>query len=345
MQTLLQTRMSLALTLLLLLTALPASAASLYVGVDHPTIQSAINHAAPGDEVVVPANTFIATAEAVSHTGATPRFVDCDPLTKNIDVDQAVAAFEAPTVKGAIGVHLYGQPCDLDPLVEAATRLDRWVMEDAAQAHLARYKDRPVGGIGRMAGFSFYPGKNLGAPGEGGAILTNDDSLAAAMVELRDHGQSEKYHSSRIGFNSRMHEIVGAALNVKLPHLARWTEQRRTVAGRYRQLLDDVDAIGLPVDAEWAYSVYHLFVVHVPNRDRVMELMQAAEIGVGLHYPVPIHLQQAYASLGHQKGDFPVAEESAASLLSLPMYAELTEEQIAYVAGTLRSAVERANDE
>lgn len=299
----------------------------------------------PGDEVVVPANTFIATAEAVSHTGANPRFVDCDPATKNIDVGQAIAVLEDPKVKGVIGVHLYGQPCDLDPLLEAADRRHCWVMEDAAQAHFARYKDRSVGSIGRLAGFSFYPGKNLGAPGEGGAILTNDSGLAEAMVELRDHGQTEKYHSSRIGFNSRMHEIVGATLNVKLPHLARWTEQRRAVADRYRQLLSDGDGIQLPVDAEWAYSVYHLFVVHVPSRDRVMELMQAAGVGVGLHYPVPVHLQQAYAYMGHSMGDFPMAEESASSLLSLPMYAELTDEQIVYVAETLRSVVERATDE
>lgn len=296
----------------------------------------------PGDEVVVPANTFIATAEAVSHTGATPRFVDCDPVTMNIDVAQAAAALENPTVKGLIGVHLYGQPCDLDPLLQAAERRGCWVVEDAAQAHLARYRDRSVGGLGRLAGFSFYPGKNLGAPGEGGAILTNDDALAGVLAELRDHGQTEKYKSSRIGFNSRMHELVGATLNVKLPHLTRWTERRRAVADRYRELLSGVEGIRLPVDPDWAYSVYHLFVVHVPHRERVMELMLGAGVGVSMHYPIPIHLQEAYASLGHSEGDFPVAEQSASSLLSLPMYAELTDEQVDYVAESLRSAVAQA---
>lgn len=299
----------------------------------------------PGDEVVVPANTFIASAEAVSHTGALPRFVDCDPVTKNIDVEQAVAALGSASVRGVIGVHLYGQPCDLDPLLEAAEYKGKWVMEDAAQAHLARYKERSVGGIGRLAGFSFYPGKNLGAPGEGGALLTNDGGLAAKVRELRDHGQAQKYHSTLVGFNSRMHEIVGAALNVKLPHLEEWTKKRRAVAARYGELLANTEDVEVPVEAEWAYSVYHLYVVHVPNRDKVMETMAEAGIGVGMHYPVPIHLQEAYASLGHRTGDFPVAEASASSLLSLPMYAEMSDDQIVYVANTLKAAVQRANDE
>ncbi len=299
----------------------------------------------PGDQVVVPANTFIATAEAVSHTGATPRFVDCDPATKNIDVEAAAVALADPAVKGVIGVHLYGQPCDVDPLRKASEARGKFVMEDAAQAHLARYKGRPVGGLGDVAGFSFYPGKNLGAPGEGGAILTDDPDIAAVLSELRDHGQSRKYHSARIGFNSRMHEMVGAALNIKLPHLEAWTAARRAVADRYRELLAEADDVELPVDAEWAHSVYHLFVVHVPNRDRVMELMQESGIGVGLHYPVPIHLQAAYAWMGHRPGDFPVAERSAQTLLSLPMFAELTDDQIRYVADTLKAAVAEAAGE
>lgn len=297
-----------------------------------------------GDRVVVPTNTFIATAEAVSMTGAVPLLVDCDPSTRNIDVDQAAQALTAPNVVGVIGVHLYGQPADMDALV-SATSADQWVMEDAAQSHLARYKDRMVGTLGDVSAFSFYPGKNLGAPGEAGAILTNDDRLALSMRALRDHGQVEKYRSDTVGLNGRMSELLGSTLGVKLPYLHGWTEQRRQVANRYRELLAGHETIILPVDAEWAYSVYHLFVVHVPKRDRVLDLMQLAGIGVGMHYPLPIHLQTAYASLGHRPGDFPVAEASAQSLLSLPMYAELTDDQIKYVADQLVAAVDRAGAE
>lgn len=290
-----------------------------------------------GDRVVLPANTFIATAEAVSMTGATPLLVDCDPDTKNIDVDQAARALRGANVVGAIGVHLYGQPADMDALVEAASPA-QWVMEDAAQAHLARYKERPVGTLGNASAFSFYPGKNLGAPGEAGAVLTNDDQLAEEMRALRDHGQIEKYRSNSIGLNGRMSELVGSTLAIKLPFLAGWTEDRRRVADRYRRLFADHPEIQLPTDAEWAYSVYHLFVVHVSNRDQVLDRMQNAQIGVGMHYPLPIHLQKAYAFLGHVEGDFPVAEASAKSLLSLPMYGELTDEQIDYVAEQLIAA-------
>jgi len=296
----------------------------------------------PGDEVVLPANTFIATAGAVTMTGATPRLVDCLLDTKNIDPNQAAAALRLPKVRGVIGVHLYGQPADMNALHTAAG--DRqFVVEDAAQAHLADHRGQPVGSLGAAAGFSFYPGKNLGAPGEGGAITTNDDRLADFARSYRDHGQREKYRSVMPGYNGRMHELVGVTLNIKLRYLAEWTAQRRRVAERYCELLGDAELVTLPVESEWARSSYHLFVVHVPNRDKVVELMRKADIGVGLHYPVPIHLQPAYLSLGHGQGDFPVAEESARTLLSLPMYGELTDEQIIWVAESLKSAVQSSS--
>ena len=295
----------------------------------------------PGDRVVLPTNTFIATAEAVSMTGAVPLLVDCHPETKNIDVEQAADAMRQPHVRGVIGVHLYGQPADMDGLVDAADD-GQWVLEDAAQAHLATYKDRPVGTLGTASAFSFYPGKNLGAPGEGGAALTNDDDLAAAMMALRNHGQVQKYHSQSIGLNARMSELVGSTLRVKLPRLAGWTEKRRAVAEKYQALLSGHSDITLPTEAEFARSVFHLYVVHVPNRDRVAQLMEQAEVSVGMHYPIPVHAQPAYASLGYAAGDFPVAEESARTLLSLPMYAELTDAQIEYVAEQLVRAVESA---
>lgn len=291
-----------------------------------------------GDRVVLPTNTFIATAEAVSMTGAVPLLVDCHRETKNIDVEQAAEAMRQPHVRGIIGVHLYGQPADMDPIL-AAVSDDQWVMEDAAQAHLAEYKGRKVGTLSNAAAFSFYPGKNLGGPGEAGAIVTNDDELARAARVLRDHGQTQKYHSETIGLNGRMSELVGSTLGIKLPLLAGWTAQRRRVADRYRDLLSKEPLITLPAEPEWARSVYHLFVVHVPFRNQVLQKLTEAGIGAGLHYPTPIHLQQAYAFLGHGPGDFPVAEQSADTLLSLPMYAELTDDQLEFVAGTLMATV------
>jgi dTDP-4-amino-4,6-dideoxygalactose transaminase len=293
----------------------------------------------PGDEVVVPANTFVATAEAVSLVGASPRFVDCDPVTKNLDTAAAIDALEEPAVRGVIGVHLYGQPAEFDTLVAAATSSGRWAMEDAAQAHGASYHGRPVGGLGRIAGFSFYPGKNLGAPGEGGAVTTNDDELARTVRLLRDHGQSAKYHSEVIGTNARMSELVAAVLNIKLRYLVGWSESRRAAAAMYHERLADLVEVELPAETDRARSVYHLYVIHVPERDRIRQLLGEAGVGTGLHYPVPVHLQPAYAGLGHEPGSFPNAERSAATLLSLPMFPELTESQIDRVCDTLRAAV------
>jgi len=294
-----------------------------------------------GDTVVVPANTFIATAEAVSLVGATPVLVDCDPQSKNIDAAQAVTAARSRGARGIIGVHLYGQPADLDALDRDS---DILVVEDAAQAHLATYKGRPVGGIGRAAGFSFYPGKNLGAPGEGGAITTNDSELAAEVRMLRAHGEVQKYESRIVGTNARMMELVASTLAIKLPHLADWTAARQQVAAWYGERLGDDPDIELPWHPDFVEPVYHLYVVHLEQRDTVAAMLNEAGIATGLHYPIPIHLQDAYHHLGYHQGDFPNAERSAARLLSLPMYPELTETEVDYVCDRLRDAVARCSD-
>ena len=295
----------------------------------------------PGAGVVVPVNTFIATAEAVSNAGARPVFVDCDP-TGTIDVDQAIEAMDSDEVEAVIPVHLYGHPADLDPITEAAAARDVAVVEDSAQAHLAEYRGRRVGGLGVAAGFSFYPGKNLGAPGEGGAITTNDAALADRFRALRDHGQAEKYHSAVVGTNARMMELVAAMLDIKLAALADATEGRRRVAARYQELLGGNPAIDLPAEVAWASPVYHLYVAHLDNRDHVRRLLAARGVATGLHYPVPLHLQPAYRRLGHRPGDFPVAEGKAARLISLPMFPELSDEQIEFVAKSLIDAVDEA---
>jgi dTDP-4-amino-4,6-dideoxygalactose transaminase len=292
----------------------------------------------PGDRVVLPANTFIATAEAVSNVGAEPLLVDCDPVTRNIDVAAAAGALEQPGVVGVIPVHLYGQPADMDPLLAAAEEVGAWVMEDAAQAHLARYKGRPAGSLGALGAFSFYPGKNLGAPGEGGAVVTDDAEKADLLRMLRDHGQSAKYESRVIGYNSRMMELVAAALRIKLRHLPEWVEGRRRVAALYMEKLAGVDGIEVPIEPDWAWSVYHLFVAHTPQRDRLKERLENAGIGVGLHYPIPIHLQEAYGYLGHRAGDFPNAEANACNGISLPIFPEMTDAQVEYVCGEITAA-------
>ena len=290
-----------------------------------------------GDRVLVPSNTFIATAEAVSNVGAEPLFVDCDPTTRNISVSDAIGQMDAPGVKAVIPVHLYGQPADMDPIVEAAHARGLTVIEDAAQGHLARYRGRSVGSLGNIAAFSFYPGKNLGAPGEGGGITTNDDELAARVRMLRDHGQSRKYHSELVGANARMSEITAAALFVKLRHLAEWTDQRRQVAAWYHEALADVPDIEDFPEPEWARSVYHLFVIEADDRDHLASALAEAGVATGLHYPTPIHLQPAYAGLGLGAGSFPNAEASARRLLSLPMFPELTRNQVDHVINSIRS--------
>ncbi|MDQ3973176.1 MAG: DegT/DnrJ/EryC1/StrS family aminotransferase [Actinomycetota bacterium] len=296
-----------------------------------------------GEEVVVPTNSFVATAEAVSHAGGVPALADCDGQTYTIDPG-GVAARACETVRGVIGVHLYGRPADWDALEALARPQGWWTVEDAAQAHLARYRDRPVGSLGHLAAFSFYPAKNLGAPGEGGAVTTGDPELAQELRMLRDHGQAHRYRSDLIGYNARMSELVAATLRIKLPYLPEWTEARRRVAAWYRQRLADHPDIGLPVEPDWARSVHHLFVVAVSQRDRVQTLMEEAGVETGLHYPVPIHLQPAYRHLGHDVGAFPQAELAAESLLSLPMFPTLREDQVDYVCDVLGRSVQQARN-
>jgi dTDP-4-amino-4,6-dideoxygalactose transaminase len=301
-----------------------------------------------GDEVIVPANTFIATAWGATLCGARPVFVDCHPESYNIDPEKVENVINKKT-KAIVAVHLYGQPADIDPLIEIAREYNIYLVEDAAQAHLAEYKDRKVGGLGICASFSFYPGKNLGAYGEAGAVTTNDDELAQKFRMIRDHGSVKKYTHVLLGHNYRMESIQGAVLKVKLKYLEKWTEERRRVASRYRELLSDLEEIKLPVEMPYAKHVYHLFVIQVNSkpdkrqevRDKLQRFLNENGIGTGLHYPIPLHLQPCFRELGYKRGDFPVAEQLAESGLSLPIYPELTDEQIEYVAEKIREFFRR----
>ena len=298
----------------------------------------------PGDEVIVPTLTYVASVNAISYTGATPVFVDSEPDYWNLDPALLEAAVSERT-KAIEVVHLYGHPTDMDPVLEVARRYGLAVLEDAAEAHGAEYKGRRVGGIGDMGCFSFYPGKNLGAYGEAGGVVTNDPQLADRIKRLRDHGQSRKYYHEMIGTNGRMDGIQGAILSVKLKHLDSWNEARRKHAISYRHLLEDVPSVQIPREMRYARHIYHVFAVRVPGRDRLMEALGESGIACGVHYPVPIHLQQAYANRGEGAGSFPVAERCALEFLSLPMFPELSEEQIAFVGqelGRLAKAPGRA---
>ncbi len=295
----------------------------------------------PGDEVITVPNTFIATAEAISYTGATPVFVDVDEKTYTMDpalLERAIT----PRTKAIIPVHLYGQMADMDPIMEIARRHKLIVIEDACQAHGAEYKGRKAGTIGDSGCFSFYPGKNLGACGEGGAVVTNDAALAARIKIFRDHGQEKKYFHSNIGWNCRMDGIQAVALSIKLKKLAAGNEARRKHAAQYTALLSDASTkskITLPHAAPHALHVWHLYVVRVPNRDAVMKSLEERGIHCAIHYPKPVHLQQAYSFLGLKAGSFPVAERTAPDLLSLPMYPELKPEQIEYVVKELKAVL------
>ncbi|MFO7606545.1 MAG: DegT/DnrJ/EryC1/StrS family aminotransferase [Desulfurivibrionaceae bacterium] len=292
----------------------------------------------PGDEVITVPNSFIATAEAISQCGALPVFMDIDERTYTMNPDLLEAAI-TPRTKAIIPVHLYGQMADMDPIMEIAERHAIPVIEDAAQAHGAEYKGRRAGSLGRAGCFSFYPGKNLGAWGEAGAVVTNDDKLAEQMRVFRDHGQQRKYHHSVIGWNSRMDGIQGAVLDVKLRHLPDWNEARRKNAEIYNSLLADLQVGALPHEAGYARHVYHIYPLRLKNRDQVFSRLAEKGISCGIHYPVPIHLQQAYSGMGWDKGSFPVAEMHAGEQLSLPMFPELTEQQINYVAAEIKEAV------
>ena len=314
----------------------------------------------PGDEVIIPDNTFIATAWGATLCGAKPVFVDCHPESYNLDPAK-IAASITPKTKAIVAVHLYGQSADIEGIesvlesgdftkartgvyVNSKTGQTIYVVEDCAQAHFSEYKGRRVGTLGVASSWSFYPGKNLGAYGEAGAVMTNDDELARKFKMMRDHGSEEKYTHVVFGHNYRMEEIQGAVLGVKLKHLHHWTEGRRRVAEKYRELLWDLSSIKLPMEMKYAKHVYHLFVIQVDGdlvdarkeRDALKRFLQEREVGTGLHYPIPLHLQPCFGSLGYGRGDFPVSEELADRGLSLPMYPELTDDQIEYVASSIR---------
>lgn len=297
----------------------------------------------PGDEVIVPVNTFIATAEAVGQAGGEVVFVDVLPDTYNIDPER-VAASITPRTRGIVAVHLYGQPANIDALRAIATRHGLWIVEDAAQAHLAEYKGRRVGTLGLAAGFSFYPGKNLGACGDAGAVTTDDAELADTVRKLRDHGSSKKYVHEFEGHNARCDALQAAALLIKLRHLPAWNEARRQAARKYLELLSMEEGIVLPKVPGDCTPIWHLFVVQVDRRDEVQAALAERGIATGLHYPVPLHLQRAYAHLGLREGAFPVAEAIAGRLLSLPMYPELSHEQIAFVCDNLRAVVRQLRE-
>jgi dTDP-4-amino-4,6-dideoxygalactose transaminase len=289
----------------------------------------------PGDEVITASQTFIATAEAISHVGARPVFVDIDPVTYTVDpgaVEEAIT----PRSKALIVVHLYGQMADMDPLLELAESHGLVVIEDAAQAHGALYKGKRAGSLGHAACFSFYPSKNLGAAGEAGCVVTSDSSVADALRRLRDHGQARKHYHVDIGFNFRMESIQGAILSLKLPHLDEWNQARVERAARYSALLEGTPLV-LPKARGPGQHVYHLYVVCTEARDALREALLEAGIATGLHYPVPVHLQPAYAFLGYEPGSLPVTERVAKQGLSLPLFPELTESQQDYVVHHIRS--------
>jgi dTDP-4-amino-4,6-dideoxygalactose transaminase len=294
-----------------------------------------------GERVIVPANSFFATAEAVSLAGAEPAFVDCDPLTRTISVEAVERELRARGAAGVIAVHLYGHPADVEALSTVAEAHGAWVMEDAAQAHLARCRGARAGGLGRIAAFSFYPSKNLGATGEAGAVTTNDPALADAVRALRHHGQRMPNRHEMIGCNARLGELVAAALRVKLRHLDAWTSGRRSVADRYRAGLADAADVRLPYTAPWAEPVWHLYAVEVDDRDAVRGRLLDMGVATGVHYPTPIHLQPAWRGLGYGPGDFPVAERLARTSLSLPCFPGITDRELERVAEALSGALER----
>ncbi|WML58023.1 DegT/DnrJ/EryC1/StrS family aminotransferase [Neobacillus sp. PS2-9] len=292
----------------------------------------------PGDEVILPANTFIATAEAITAVGASPVFVDHDIDTYTINTS-AISDKISEKTKAIIAVHLYGQTADMDPILKIAAEHGLKVIEDAAQAHGAEYKGIRAGSIGDAACFSFYPGKNLGAYGDGGAVVTNDQNLAEKVRFLSQHGSKVKYIHEIAGYNSRLDGVQAAILNIKLKYIEQWTEARRKNAELYRNLLKD-SSIVFPTEREHCRHVYHLFVIRVKNRDVVQRNLLNRGIQTGIHYPTPIHLSEAYRNLGIPEGSFPISEDYAKELLSLPMYAELSEDQIKEICDTLRDIVD-----
>jgi len=295
----------------------------------------------PGDEVITVPMTFVATAWAISYVGATPVFVDIDPVTRTMDPTQLVAAI-TPRTKAILPVHLYGQPADMDAILDVADAHHLPVVEDAAQAHGATYRGQRVGSLGRIGCFSFYPGKNLGAYGEGGALVTSDAEIADRARALRDHGQRQRYRHEEIGYNYRMDAFQGEVLRIKLEFLDDWNAARQSHAEHYRMHLADVPGLRLPEVPDDRTSVFHLYVVELDERDETVVQLKAAGIQTGLHYPIPVHLQPAYAHLRHAEGAFPHTEWLAQRCLSLPMYPELTPQQLTHVASQLASLLNSA---
>jgi dTDP-4-amino-4,6-dideoxygalactose transaminase len=293
-----------------------------------------------GDEVITTPNTFIATAAAIHHTGAKPVFVDVDPEDYNMNPELLRKAITKKT-KAIIPVHLYGQPANIGEIEKIAKEHSLIIIEDACQAHNSEYKNKKIP-VTETGCFSFYPGKNLGAYGEGGMVVTDNEEVAKMAKLLRDHGQSKRYFHQIVGFNGRMEGIQGAVLNVKLKYLNKWTEQRRNNAKLYNSLLKGV--VKIPTERDYAKHVYHLYIIQAKERDKLAEFLKAKGISTGLHYPSPLHLQQAFSYLNYQAGSFPVTESYTKEILSLPMYAELTREQIEYVCSSIKEFYESNKD-
>ena len=290
----------------------------------------------PGDEVITVSFTFVATVAAIRYTGARPVFVDIDPVSFTM-VPEAIEQAISPRTKAIVPVHLYGQCADMDPIMEVARKHGIVVIEDAAQAHAAQYKGRGAGSIGDLGCFSFYPGKNLGAYGEGGMVVTSNAGYADKMRMMRDWGQSKRYYHDIIGFNYRLEGIQGAILRVKLRHLDRWTEVRRSSSRLYDELLSETGLI-TPKEMPNTRHVYHCYVISTLERERMIEDLAAAGVQTGIHYPIPVHLQQAHADLGYRPGDFPHTEKAALEVLSLPMHGDLTEQDVRTVAAAVCSS-------
>lgn len=316
----------------------------------------------PGDSVITVANTFIATTEAITQAGATPEFVDVDERTYNIDPEKLrqhlelncdrdpssgnpVSRRTGQKITAIVPVHLYGQMADMDPIVKLAEKYNLLIIEDACQAHGAQYfssqeqRWRKAGSIGKAAAFSFYPGKNLGACGEAGAVTTGSTELDQMVRKLRDHGQATKYYHDVEGYNGRLDAIQAGILHAKLARLPEWNVQRRNLAKQYNAWMAEVDGLTIPFEPSWSRAVYHLYVVRVPDREEMQNSLKASGIGTGIHYPVPLHVQQAYRGLGYAQGDLPVTEKVSAEILSLPMYPHLSNAQQAKIVSAMKDCL------
>ena len=310
--------------------ALSSGTAALHLGLLGIGVQA-------GDEVITTPNTFLATAEAITYCGARPVFVDIDPATANLDPKLLERAI-TPCTRAIIPVHLYGRPADMNPIREIAAHHNLRVLEDAAQAHAARYRQQRVGSLGQAAAFSFYPSKNLGAYGEGGALTTNDEGIAKFARAARSHGQTARYAHEFVGFNYRMQGFQGAVLRIKLRRLHAWTQRRREIAREYRRLLEPAK-LTMPIDDPRDECVYHQFVIYVKNRPAVIAQLAEREIETSVHYPTPVHLQPAYSSLGYPAGTFPHAERACERVLSIPLFPEMSAEQVQYVGNAVLEVV------